>query len=108
MAAERQVQANRANALKYTGPKTPEGKRISSKNAILYGLASGTVVLKGESMRRFKDLAAALIPHFQPRNSAETFLVQTMTAARWRAPRMWGIQTEKGRRQPMLDFRRER
>ncbi len=103
MAAERQVQANRANALKYTGPKTPEGKRISSKNAILYGLASGTVVLKGESMRRFKDLAAA-----QPRNSAETFLVQTMTAARWRAPRMWGIQTEKGRRQPMLDFRRER
>jgi hypothetical protein len=93
MATERQIKANRANALKCTGPKTPEGKRISSKNAALPGLVSGTIVLKGESMRRYKELAAALILQFQPRNSEETFLVQTMTAARWRLLRTWGIQT---------------
>ena len=93
MATERQIKANRANALKCTGPKTPEGKRISSKNAALPGLVSGTIVLKGESMRRYNALAAALILQFQPRNSAETFLVQTMTAARWRLLRTWGIQT---------------
>ena len=107
MATERQIQANRANAKKCTG-QAPEGKRISSKNAALRGLVAGAIVLKGESMRRYNEPAAAVILQFQPRNSAETFLVQTMTAARWRAPRMWGIQTEKGRRQPMLDFRRER
>jgi hypothetical protein len=93
MATERQIKANRANALKSTGPVTPEGKRSSSRNSILRGLLSGTVVLKGESMRRFNDLAAALILQFEPRNSAETFLVQTMTAARWRLLRIWGIQT---------------
>ena len=93
MATERQIKANRANALKCTGPKTPEGKRISSKNAALPGLVSGTIVLKGESMRRYNALAAALILQFQPRNSAEAFLVQTMTTARWRLLRTWGIQT---------------
>jgi hypothetical protein len=93
MATERQIKANRTNALKSTGPITPEGKRISSKNAALPGLFSGTVVLKGESRRRFNDLAAALFLQFQPRNSAEAFLIQTMTAARWRLLRMWGIQT---------------
>ncbi len=93
MATERQIKANRANALKSTGPVTPEGKRISSKNGALPKLLSGTIVLKGESLRRFNDLAAALILQFQPRNSAEISLVQTMTAARWRLLRIWGIQT---------------
>jgi hypothetical protein len=93
MTTERQIKANRANALKSTGPITPEGKQISSKNAALRGVLSGTVVLKGESLRRYNELAAALILQFQPRNSAETSLVQTMTVARWRLLRIWGIQT---------------
>ncbi len=93
MATEKQIQANRANALKSTGPTTPEGKRISSQNGVLHTLVSGSVVLKGESMRRFNELAAALMRQFQPRNPAEATLVQTMTAARWRLLRMWGIQT---------------
>ncbi len=75
MATERQIQAKR------------------SQNGVLHSLVSGTVVLKGESMRRFNDLAAALMRQFQSRNSAETALVRTMTAARWRLLRMWGIQT---------------
>ena len=35
MATERQVEANRRNALKSTGPKTPTGKGIASKNAVV-------------------------------------------------------------------------
>jgi len=93
MATERQIQANRANALKSTGPKTPEGKRTSSRNAARRDLVSGTVVFKGESSRRFNELAAALVEQFQPRNSVEISMVQTMTVARWRQLRMWGIQT---------------
>jgi hypothetical protein len=76
MATERQILANRANAAKSTGPRTARGKKISSQNATVHGLVSTTVVLKGESMRRFNDLAAALILQFQPRNSAESFLVR--------------------------------
>jgi len=92
MTTERQITANRANAAKSTGPATPEGKRISSQNAARHDLASRTVLLKDESTRRFNDLAAALMLHFQPRNALEISLVQTMTAARWRLLRLWGIQ----------------
>jgi hypothetical protein len=70
MATVRQIQANRANAAKSTGPVTPEGKRNSARNLVNHGLISGTVVLKNESMRRFNGLAAALILQFQPRNAA--------------------------------------
>lgn len=50
---------------------------------------SGILVLLGESLRR--NLAAALILQLQPRNSAETLLLQTMIAARWRLLRTWGL-----------------
>ena len=93
MATERRIQANCANTLKSTGPKTPAGKRNSSMNAAHPALISGTIVLKGESLRRYNALAAALILQFQPRNSAESFLIQTMTAARWCLLRTWGSQT---------------
>ena len=93
MATERQINANRANAAKSTGPLTPEGKRISSQNWAGQSPISGTLVLKGESMSRFKNLASALNLQFQPRNAVEVSLVQTIAAARWRLLRMWGIQT---------------
>jgi len=82
MATERQIQANRANAAKSTGPVTPESKRISSQNASTHRLLSGVVILKGESLRRYNDLTAALVLQFHPRNSAETALIQTMAVAK--------------------------
>ena len=39
MASERQIAANRANALKSTGPKTAAGRAKSSRNAYRHGLS---------------------------------------------------------------------
>src|SRR5689334_21446643 len=40
MASERQRAANRANAKRSTGPKTPAGKLRSSRNALKHGLSA--------------------------------------------------------------------
>jgi hypothetical protein len=93
MATERQIQANRSNALKSTGPRTSEGKHTSARNAARPSRVSTTVILKGESVRRFNQLANAIMREYQPRNFTEFSLVQTMTAARWRLLRLWGMQT---------------
>jgi len=97
MATERQIKANRANAAKSTGPVTPEGKRISSQNASLRRLESAAAKLrgaiKGESLRRYNQLAEEFILQFQARNSAEAALVQTMILARWRLLCSWKTQT---------------
>jgi hypothetical protein len=40
MATEKQIAANRANALRSTGPKTAAGKQKSSRNALRHGLSA--------------------------------------------------------------------
>ena len=45
MASEAQIRANQQNAQRSTGPKTPEGKEQSRKNALKHGLTGAGVVL---------------------------------------------------------------
>jgi hypothetical protein len=102
MATERQIIANRASAAKSTGPVAPEGKRNSSQNASLRRLDAAAKlrgVLKGESLRRYNQLAQEFILQFQPRDSAEAALVQTMILARWRVLCSWRMQTAGLRRE---------
>ena len=40
MATAKQIEANRLNALKSTGPRTVEGKSASRLNAVTHGLAA--------------------------------------------------------------------
>ena len=47
MASDAQILANRINAQHSTGPKTPEGKERSKRNALTHGLTA-TVVIPGE------------------------------------------------------------
>src|SRR4030081_3080518 len=52
MATEKQFQANRQNAQKSTGPRTPEGHAAVRLNGVTHGLTAETIVLKGESEAR--------------------------------------------------------
>src|SRR5260221_4763460 len=65
-ASEAQISANRRNARLSTGPKTPEGKERSRRNALKHGLTGEGVALPDEDvavvMGRFQDLQEELQP----------------------------------------------
>ncbi len=92
MSSQKQIQASRANGARSRGPVTPQGKQTSSRNNTRHGLLSGTVVLEGESEKRFIELLEAFMADHQPRSATELALVETMVVARWRLLRTWGLQ----------------
>jgi hypothetical protein len=64
--SEAKLAANRANALKSSGPKTAEGKAISRLNAVKHGVYAETVSIPGEDGeafdRRFNSWSRDLNP----------------------------------------------
>ena len=50
MATDKQIAANRLNAQKSTGPKTPEGRAAVRLNGVEHGLYAETLVLPGEAL----------------------------------------------------------
>jgi hypothetical protein len=94
MISEKQLEANRRNALNSTGPKTPQGKLIASQNATTHGLLSKHVVIDGESGQDFEDFRNLLIDYFQPIGILEQLLTNRIAASFWRLNRTGLIEVE--------------
>jgi hypothetical protein len=89
MTSDKQAQANRRNALKSTGPNTPEGKAVVRYNAIKHGLLSEDVVLvPGEDEAALRELGELLREELQPVGELENLLVDRISAAHWRLRRL--------------------
>src|ERR671920_2465712 len=88
MTSEKQVQANRRNALKSTGPKTPEGKDAVRLNANKHGLRSQEVLLPGEDEETLQELDENLRAELEPVGELENLLVDGIVAAHWRLRRL--------------------
>jgi hypothetical protein len=85
---------SRINGARSKGPKTPEGKHASSRNALEHGLcAEKVVVLQNERPAAFDQLHAAFVEKFRPQDNAERELVLQAVAARWRLRRIWQLET---------------
>jgi hypothetical protein len=98
----RKINANRRNARKSTGPKTPQGKLVSSQNAITHGLhCARRVLLPGESKAEFLLVREGFIDSLEPMNAAELFLVERITLAEWKLQRLH--RTEQQLHQDFLD-----
>src|SRR5664280_1875056 len=54
MSSLKQIEANRRNALKSTGPTTPEGKERSRCNAVRHGLTAETVIAALEDVKDYQ------------------------------------------------------
>src|SRR6202011_3925153 len=88
MATLKQFEANRRNAQKSTGPKTPEGKAAISMNALRHGLRARTVVLPGENRDEFNQLCDDLEVEWHPQSRTEQFYVEQMAVSQWKLARM--------------------
>ena len=93
MTSERQAAANRANALRSTGPKTQEGKAAVRFNAFKHGLLAQDVVLPGEDAEAFEDLWNGLRAELSPVGPIEEFLVDRVVNAMWRLRRLTRAET---------------
>lgn len=77
--------ANRANAQKSTGPKTPRGKTTSSWNALKHGLLSRRLVnFSDQSQHSFLELLADLRQEFKPVGALEELLLEKIAYEYWR------------------------
>ena len=86
--SDRKRAANQANAQKSTGPKTPEGKERSSKNATTHGLYAATLLLPTESERRYHALRHLLLDSMNPQDATELFFAEQVVTAAWRLNRV--------------------
>lgn len=87
MASAAQIAANRLNAQKSTGPRTPEGKAASARNALKHGLCARKLVIDEEEGPEFEALRADYFARFQPQGLAEARLVDRMAQIAWRRER---------------------
>jgi len=89
--SHRRIAANRRNALKSTGPRTADGKRRSSLNALKQGLGAESFheVMRslGENPREFEQLHQDLIGSCQPANALEAKLVEDLARLWWKKAR---------------------
>jgi hypothetical protein len=91
--SEKQLAANRANALKSTGPRTEAGKVRSSRNALRHTALARSVLLRCESADRFRAFVDNFHHEFRPRTATEITLVNTMATARWRLMRLSHVES---------------
>lgn len=94
MATEAQVNANRANAQKSTGPRTPEGKAVVSQNAVTHGFLARETVIQGEDPGEFEFYRDRMLGELAPAGDAEIEMAQRAVGLAWRLRRAQRLQTE--------------
>jgi hypothetical protein len=81
-----------------TGPKTEEGKKISSSNAMIHGLLAKEVVITTgegkENEAEFQSLLAGLRDYYQLVGMVEDLRVQEVAASDWHTAR--ALRCERG------------
>jgi hypothetical protein len=92
MSSARKAAANRQNALKSTGPKTPDGKAAIRLNALRHGLLSEEILLPGEDEEALRELAQGLRAELQPVGELEGLLVDRITSLLWRLRRLGRVE----------------
>jgi hypothetical protein len=93
MSTESQINANRLNAQKSTGPKTPEGKAKVAQNAVTHGLTAFRPVLANEDPEEYTLFRDDFFRHHAPVGILEESLAQRAADTFWRLQRAQDYET---------------
>src|SRR3954447_20946449 len=93
MTSFRQIEANRRNARRSTGPTTDKGKLRSRRNAVRHGLTAETVIGGLEDATDYSAFEAAVIADYDAQSAVERELVLRLASLLWRIRRATGIET---------------
>jgi hypothetical protein len=89
----RQIEANRRNAAKSTGPITQEGKQRSRRNAVRHGLTAETVIGALENAEDYTAFEAAIVADYDAQSAVERELVLRLASLLWRLRRATTMET---------------
>jgi hypothetical protein len=93
MATKKQVEANRQNAQKSTGPKTPEGKQIVSANGVTHGQSAARAVVLPDEQEAFDYFSAILRDEWLSFGELEKFYLDRIIDCSWRLRRASRLET---------------
>ena len=102
MPSQKQIDANRRNSQKSTGPRTTAGKSITSTNAYKHGVFAESPTIIGENTINFATLKQSFLDRFQPLGADEEVLVATITRNAWLLERFSNVEVQ------VWDFRLNR
>src|SRR3984885_6206245 len=88
MATAAQIEANRRNSRRSTGPVTQKGKSRSKLNALVHGCRAEILVLPTEDPELFEDRSLTWRLSLKPRNPAEEYMVYRMASLAWKGERI--------------------
>ena len=94
MISSARLAANRANAGKSTGPRSPEGKARSSQNSIKHGLSSRCFVVRDDEIGEFEELRDSLCSQVAPKGALEITLFRQLFHATWNLRRIERLEAE--------------
>ena len=112
MSTKAQINSNRQNAQKSTGPKTDEGKAAVSQNAVKHGIFAESVI-KGENPADYEDFHDQFLAELAPVGMVESMLAERVVSLWWRLKRAERMQNQViddmiGRKVTNRPARRER
>jgi hypothetical protein len=93
MATFSQIEANRRNGFRSTGPKTEAGKMRSRRNAVRHGLTAETVIEVLENPEDYKAFELSVTADFDAQTAVERELVLRLASLLWRLRRATAIET---------------
>jgi len=94
MATEKQINANRQNSQKSTGPRTAHGKTASSKNAVKHGLFANDTVIEGENQADYDEYLDNFLAELEPKGMFETMMAERFICLTWRLKRAERMQNQ--------------